>query len=89
MSNYQLYRMAALAVKFPFEVDDFEWERIREKFWKEFPVGHIEMPAERTVVAIVPEGRWDDLYDHFSDTFEKEGLYLHAVSGSERRVLKR
>lgn len=54
--RYRSYRAYPIVIKFPVDIDDEEYDKIRTYLYEIFPVSMIEQPTPRMVIAIVPEG---------------------------------
>jgi len=54
--RYKSYRAAPIVIKFPVDIDDEEYDRLREYLYDIFPVSIIEKPSPKIVIVIVPEG---------------------------------
>jgi hypothetical protein len=54
--RYKSYRIYPIVIKFPVEIDDEEYDKLRTYLYGIFPVSMIEQPTPKIVIAIVPEG---------------------------------
>lgn len=54
--RYKSYRAYPIVIKFPVDIDDEEYDKLRTYLYEIFPVSMIEQPTPRIVIAIVPEG---------------------------------
>lgn len=54
--RYKSYRAYPIVIKFPVDIDDEEYDKLRAYLYEIFPVSMIEQPTPRIVIAIVPEG---------------------------------
>lgn len=54
--RYKSYRAFPIVIKFPVDIDEEEYDKIRTYLYQIFPVSMIEQTTPRIVIAIVPEG---------------------------------
>lgn len=54
--RYKSYRALPIVIKFPVDIDDEEYDRLRTYLYDMFPVSMIEQYSPKIVIAIVPEG---------------------------------
>lgn len=54
--RYQSHRAIPLVIKFPVDIDDEEYDKLRTYLYDMFPVSMIEQYTSKIVIAIIPEG---------------------------------
>lgn len=54
--RYKSYRASPIVIKFPVDIDDEEYDKLRTYLYETFPVSIIEQCTPKIVIAIVPEG---------------------------------
>jgi hypothetical protein len=54
--RYKSYRAYPIIIKFPVEIDDEEYDKLRTYLFEIFPVSMVEQLTPKIVSAIVPEG---------------------------------
>ena len=55
----------ALGVRYPLPLDEIDYGDMRDKFYKEFPVGYMQQVSDREVVVIIPVGKWESAKEYF------------------------
>lgn len=54
--RYKSYRALPVVIKFPVEISDEEYDKLRTYLYGIFPVSMVEQHSPRMVITIVPEG---------------------------------
>lgn len=54
--RYKSYRAYPIVIKFPVDIDDEEYDKLRTYLYEIFPVSMIEQHTPKMVIVIVPEG---------------------------------
>ena len=63
---YKLTLPRPLVVTFKHEIDDSYEEKMRDRFYRLFTISFIERIAPCKFVALVPEGKYDELKSFFT-----------------------
>ena len=54
--RYKSHRASPIIIKFPVDIKDEEYDKLRTYLYEKFPVSMVEQYAPKIVIAIVPEG---------------------------------
>ena len=54
--RYKSHRASPIIIKFPVDINDEEYDKLRTYLYDIFPVSIVEKYTPKTVIAIVPEG---------------------------------
>lgn len=54
--RYKSYRAYPVVIKFPVDIDDEEYDKLRTYLYEIFPVSMIEQSTPKIVIVIIPEG---------------------------------
>lgn len=54
--RYKSHRAYPIVIKFPKDIDDEDYDKLRTHLYEIFPVSMIEQLTPKIVVAIIPEG---------------------------------
>lgn len=54
--RYKSHRASPIIIKFPVDIEDEEYDKLRTYLYEKFPVSMVEQYTPKIVIAIVPEG---------------------------------